>query len=77
MRENKPVPETIFKLAKGAELWVRVELRDTPVMSEFSAEYRAAIDYCQNELTGNHYKLLRDFWFEDPAEAVLFKLRYG
>ncbi|MNK83291.1 hypothetical protein D3C87_1030960 [compost metagenome] len=76
MRENRPVPEKIFKACKGAERWTRVEMRDIPT-GFINSEYRSAIEFCQNDLVGNHFKLLRDFWFEDPAEAVLFKLRYG
>lgn len=77
MSENKPVSESVFKSCKGAETWVRVELPTPPEMGVFIREYQSAIEFCQNECVGHHFKLLRDFWFEDPAEAVMFKLRFG
>ena len=55
------------------KFWHRVAFGD-PWSSD---EYVEAMDFCEIHIKGRWARFLRGFYFEDPAEAMIFKLKYG
>ena len=73
---NKARSDRFAIYSVKSEGWIHVELpfRDDGLMGE---TLTAAIAFCENDLKAPWYKYLRQFWFNDPAEAIMFKLVFG
>lgn len=72
---NSEIEESVFANCRGVREWHLVEFQWEPEVNVL--RYVEAIMFCKHDITGRWFKNLRIFWFEDPQDAVLFKLRFG
>jgi hypothetical protein len=83
---QSPVSVSIFANCNGSSDWTQVYF-DGPLftqrqlknhaINEYHAEYTKAIEFCRQTNSGRWFKLMNHFWFENPHDAMVFKLRFG
>jgi len=76
---TEPLSTLEFSKLVGQVKWTKVMFTMEADLSpaDFTRAYEEAIFFCTFNIDQRWFKILREFYFENPAEAMVFKLRYN